>query len=510
MCEPGHGPGTFTGTAEALAAARASLGYLARADAACLPAGELADCLRDLEGIESLHTAARAGVLGAFTAQAGCQDDGHGSARAWLMGQTRVTEAAAGASVAWMRRLAGHPLVHEALAAEQIPSSAAREVCRLTRKLPPEVQADADQILLAAWAGGATLADLWGLAEEMRRRCGPPDKDPGRGFADRGVQLDITFGGAGKLVADLTPECAATISAMLASMSGPAGPADDRTVAQRQHDALEEACGRVIAVGGLPDVAGQPVQVLLHATLDQLRGLDGARDLEAAFRAGRAAGDGEPGWLSSSAAARGYACDAQMMPVVTGHVDPAVLAEMTRGYLAGLTRPRCTCGRCICPGGPGGPLGALSPGTLRRLEDTLLRYAAEVLSGPAGLASFLRTGLLAAEFPPSVSLPLDVGASIHTVPPHLRRACRIRDRHCAVGGCRQKASRCHVHHIKPRSEGGATSLDNLILLCPFHHLIAIHRWGWTIALNGDGTTTFTSPDGRRTFRSHGPPAAVAP
>jgi hypothetical protein len=131
-----------------------------------------------------------------------------------------------------------------------------------------------------------------------------------------------------------------------------------------------------------------------------------------------------------------------------------------------------------------------------------------VLSGPAGLASFLRTGLLAAEFP-SVSLPLDVGTATSTVPPHLRRAVIARDRHCAFPGCRQRPAACQVHHLIPRSKGGTTALTNLLLTCPFHHLIAIHRWGWTIALHGDGTTTATSPDGKRVLHSHSPPAGAA-
>jgi hypothetical protein len=42
-------------------------------------------------------------------------------------------------------------------------------------------------------------------------------------------------------------------------------------------------------------------------------------------------------------------------------------------------------------------------------------------------------------------------------------------------------------------------------LCPFHHLIAVHRWHWTIRLNPDGTTTAVSPDGRKTLHSHSPP-----
>jgi hypothetical protein len=39
----------------------------------------------------------------------------------------------------------------------------------------------------------------------------------------------------------------------------------------------------------------------------------------------------------------------------------------------------------------------------------------------------------------------------------------------------------------------------------FHHHVAIHQWGWTVALNPDGTTTARSPDGTKILRSHGPP-----
>ena len=43
-----------------------------------------------------------------------------------------------------------------------------------------------------------------------------------------------------------------------------------------------------------------------------------------------------------------------------------------------------------------------------------------------------------------------------------------------------------------------------------HHLIAhqivIHRWGWTLVLNPDGTTTAWNPDKTKVLRSHSPPA----
>jgi hypothetical protein len=51
-------------------------------------------------------------------------------------------------------------------------------------------------------------------------------------------------------------------------------------------------------------------------------------------------------------------------------------------------------------------------------------------------------------------------------------------------------------------------LANCILLCTFHHLIAIHRWRWQLFLNPDGTTTARDPAGIRTFHSHAPPTAA--
>ena len=45
-----------------------------------------------------------------------------------------------------------------------------------------------------------------------------------------------------------------------------------------------------------------------------------------------------------------------------------------------------------------------------------------------------------------------------------------------------------------------------VLLCWFHHQVVIHRWGWTLVLNPDGTTTAWNPGRTKTLHSHGPPA----
>ena len=270
------GPAVPVSAADAVAMAQAGLAYLANADMASVPAAAQAECLRGLERAGSLHTAARAGVLAAFMAGRGHEDDGQGSARAWLRWQTRVTCGAAAGAVAWARRLAAHPAVGDALAAGEVSASWAREICGWTGQLPVGKQADADAILLAAAAGGADLADLAGLAGEMQRRCAGPDPDDDGGFADRWLRLDLTLHDAGRVQGDLTPQCAAALRAVLEALGRKAGPEDTRSKGQRDHDALEEACRRLIGAGCLPDRAGQPAQIQLHMTLDQLRGLDGA------------------------------------------------------------------------------------------------------------------------------------------------------------------------------------------------------------------------------------------
>jgi len=85
-----------------------------------------------------------------------------------------------------------------------------------------------------------------------------------------------------------------------------------------------------------------------------------------------------------------------------------------------------------------------------------------------------------------------------------RHAVTLRDQHCVFPGCQQPPSVSEVHHLIPRARDGPTDLPNLALVCRFHHLIVVHRWGWALVRQPDGTTTATAPDGR-TLHSHTPP-----
>lgn len=78
------------------------------------------------------------------------------------------------------------------------------------------------------------------------------------------------------------------------------------------------------------------------------------------------------------------------------------------------------------------------------------------------------------------------------IPPGLRRAIRIRDRHCTFPGCDRPHSWCDLHHIVPRNRNGPTTAENLTLLCRFHHT-TVHEGGWQLTRAPDGAIQVNSP-----------------
>jgi hypothetical protein len=71
------------------------------------------------------------------------------------------------------------------------------------------------------------------------------------------------------------------------------------------------------------------------------------------------------------------------------------------------------------------------------------------------------------------SQPLEMGRTHRVVPPHLRRAIEVRDRHCVFTGCDAPSHWCDVHHVLHWIDGGETSLENSALLCERHsHLVS--------------------------------------
>jgi hypothetical protein len=514
-----------TSTAEAMDMVLTGLSYLATTDPTALAAQAQAECLQTLEQADAMSTAVRAWFLAAFAAGQGHSADADYSPISWLIHRTRITKGAARGHMGWSRRAVTHPQVVMALAEGSVlTESMGRIICAWTDKLPADCRQTADEILITAARAGARKDDLAALAAEIYARSLPDSgDDPEPSFEDRQLRVETTFQGAGVISGDLTPECAAVVTAVLDALSAPMGAEDTRTKDQRYHDALEDAMRRLVASGLLPDRAGQPVKVWAHVTLAELRALDDGSVLagewiaEMAVRwaAHRAAasqtGSDGAAWVNGKPA-RAIACDASLIPVVTGGIDPGALDELVSLCLQ-YAGHGAHCGARPNPDpadrtGPAADRAPRTPEALEMLRHAIIGTAVDLVSGPGGLASFLRTRLLGARLA-GPSLPLDVGHSAE-IPAAIRRAVILRDQHCRwAGGCDQPAAACEVHHVTHLADGGTTSVNGCALYCFYHHHVAIHQQGWTVALHPDGTTTARSPDGTKVLHSHSPPPASA-
>jgi hypothetical protein len=196
--------------------------------------------------------------------------------------------------------------------------------------------------------------------------------------------------------AELTEAWEAIFDALAAPVAAEQGMPDDRTAAQRRHDAMLEAAHRLLRSDTLPPAGGSPVTILARTTMKEL--LDG---------------------LGVAIGARGeqFSISKLLQMAADAHVIPVICNE------AG---------------------GVLAYGRGRRLADRGQRLA------------------LAA-----------------------------RDGGCCFPGCNRPAAWTEVHHVKDWINGGCTDIDQMCLLCRYHHREFAKR-GWEIVML-DGTPHWRPP-----------------
>ncbi|ORJ94350.1 HNH endonuclease signature motif containing protein [Prescottella equi] len=89
-------------------------------------------------------------------------------------------------------------------------------------------------------------------------------------------------------------------------------------------------------------------------------------------------------------------------------------------------------------------------------------------------------------------VPLNLGRTSRTVSKKQRRALIARDHGCAFPGCGTPPAHCEGHHVKHWADGGPTDLDNLVLLCRYHHQL-LHHSHWGVRIGADRHPWFTPP-----------------
>ncbi len=126
-------------------------------------------------------------------------------------------------------------------------------------------------------------------------------------------------------------------------------------------------------------------------------------------------------------------------------------------------------------GTAGAPAGELEWGATIPAE-TVRRLACD-----AAITRITGTGELAQE----------VSRASRAVQPATRRALISRDRHCVAGGCDYPPAWCDAHHRQHWSDGGETTLANLVLLCRRHHRM-VHEEGFELQ-RAEGRWTLVPP-----------------
>ena len=364
----------------------------------------------------------------------GCQSCAH-----WLNWRTGLKLGAAREKVRVARALGVLPLLSDAMQRGQISYSKVRALTRVAT--PANERRLLDFALCAPASYVERLARAWRRVDRATEAT-----DDQRRQTRRHINTWVDDDGMVVIRGRLSPEVGAVVRRALEAASdrlrtevAPADAAETSTV-QRQADALGLVAECALAADLDRGTAGDRYQVVLHVEADTLQ------------------------------------ADAR---APTSHVS----AE-TSSHAVGST------GRG-CPDAGGRPVAATSSSRMAghaALEDgDGLRVSAETSRRVACDAA-----VVVLQHAPDGAI-LDVGRKTRTIPPALRRALQTRDRQCRFPGCH--ARRCDAHHVQHWADGGATRLDNLVLLCRRHHR-AVHEEGFTVRLDPAGDAEFCWPDGR--------------
>jgi hypothetical protein len=172
-----------------------------------------------------------------------------------------------------------------------------------------------------------------------------------------------------------------------------------------------------------------------------------------------------------------YAADALVSLADASTPGPRAVVNVLVDYAA-IRRGRLSAGeRCEVPG-----LGSISIVAAQRLaEDGIIKA---ILSEGADVRAVATIGRM--------------------IPGRVRAAVEARDTVCVIPWC-DETEGLELHHIKPVTEGGRSSVENLARPCHFHHMLITHR-GWRL-LGSPGDWQFLPPEMRTAPDERGPPAS---
>jgi hypothetical protein len=462
------------GEAALVARLRADLYALVDVDVAAMPDATLRSELVELLAAANQLNAAIASRIASFDTRGLADDDGCQTTKVWLRCYGRSSDATASRLVHQARLLRDLPAVAEAAGRGDVTADHVGQIEKLAKKVGVEQVQRGDRILADA-ATTVSVAELGGLCNRIRDYVDPDGPEPMELFEQRELTLSYRDG----MVAIrglLDPEGGAALLEALDAQLRPPGPDDLRTPRQRRADALVDLARRALAQGDLPTVGGMRPQVGILITPETL--LYGEDGNDPRTRAHTRFGESEPPDIrhrfdsdvgDDGADARDDDNDQTGADDGDERPGPAPPADARGDPLAELGIPPPVEPAWLNWYGP------ISPATAKRLvcDSAIWRIVLD----------------------PNTGLPLDVGRAHRLVPHWIRRALYTRDRGCRWPGCTTPAPWTDAHHLDDWYDGGITRVEDLLLLCRYHH-VHVHEGGWTIHLDPTtGRVSLTRPDG---------------
>lgn len=392
---------------------------------------------REIERLEAL----RVKLVGEVDSRCHTETLGFRSTKLWLAARTLLEVPAAGRIVHLARGLRVEPEIAAAFEAGTISAEHAGLIVRFCERPPKGMPLDAlgpcRELLLQAATGPTVTTDaLRGCIAQLERIFESDDPPPSEDTDYNEFYASRTLNGRVSVKGNVDAETGEMLLAALSALSAPRpaedGTPDPRTPARRRADAFTELLRRYLGAGLAPQESGERPHLNLHVNAKDLADLHGLLDRD------------ENGHRDRRAAHRGrFTADRGAYEDLFGDTGVAWLPWM----------------------------GPLTVSSARRL----------------GCDCILATIILDEH-----GAPINLGRTVRTVSKKQRRALVARDRGCAFPHCGAPAAWCEGHHIRHWIDGGPTDLDNLVLLCGFHHRL-LHHSDWEVVMGTDRHPWFIPP-----------------
>ncbi|QII04562.1 DUF222 domain-containing protein [Rhodococcoides fascians A25f] len=378
----------------------------------------------------------------------------------WLTSTTLLTPSKANKIVALARGLKNFPDIADAVNTGVMSVDHAALILTFAetppKNLPQEGQDIARAAMITAATGpGARTDRIREAITKLKDTYGgnkPPPEDTDRNELFASKTLNGRLALKGDFDAITGEKLLAALSPLTEPRPAADGTQDDRSPAKRRADAFGHILDRYIASSNRPTEGGEKPHVNLHISLRDLTDLRGTAAGDSGSGSGENTGTATESDGASSSTGGGDAEGCDSGPAADRRAYRDLFGDGTTvGWLPWM--------------------GPLSRETSRQLAcDCLL------------------TAIVMDEH----GSPINLARTARTVTAKQKRALTARDHGCAFPGCGKPAAWTEGHHIWHWTDGGPTDMNNLVLLCGFHHRL-IHHSDWEVFIAADNHPWFVPP-----------------